>query len=94
MENQVPYTGLAIVAWIVLSITSAVLARRLVVAFLLGLLCSAAFVGYCMYYQGPVEGGGIPQAFSGALLVVGVFYFIRWIRGNLKRRNNVTTTNT
>jgi prepilin signal peptidase PulO-like enzyme (type II secretory pathway) len=94
MENQVPYTGLAVAAWIILSIISAVLARRLVVAFLLGLLCSAAFVGYCMYYQGPVEGVGIPQAFSGALLVVGVFYLVRWLRGDFKRQKDVTTIDT
>jgi hypothetical protein len=84
MENQLPYEGLAITGWVVLSLVSAMLARRPVVAFLLGLLVSAGFVGYCMYYQGFVEGAGIPQALGGAAMVVGVFYFSRWLRGGLR----------
>jgi len=82
MEYQVPYIGLATGAWIVLSIGAAFFARHLVVAFLLGLLFSAAFVGYCMYYQGLAEGAGIPQALAGSLPAVGMFCLIRRIRGD------------
>ena len=94
MENEVPHIEMVIAAWIVLSLASAIFARRLVVAFLLGLLFSAAYVGYCMYYGGPAEGGGIPQAFGGALTVVGVFYLARWIRGDLRKKKDVGTTDT
>lgn len=79
-------------AWIISSIISALVARRLVVAFLLGLLCSAGFVGYCMYYQGGIEGAGIPQAFGGATLVVGMFYLARWFRRIFRGSKDDTKT--
>ncbi len=94
MDNQVPHEGLAIAAWAVLGLLSALLVRRAIVAFLLGLLSSAAFIGYCTYYQGPLEGLGIAHALAGAVLVVAMYYLGRWLRCGFQRTKTPTRENT
>jgi hypothetical protein len=85
MENQVPYVGLALGLWIVLIAVSAVIVRRALFAFALGVLFTAAFVGYCAHYQGIPEMGGIIHALCGGAYGVLAFHFIRWLRSRSRR---------
>ena len=85
METQAPYVGLAIGLWIVLVATSAAIVRRALFAFVFGVLFTAAFVGYCAYYQGIPEMGGIIHALCGGAYGVLAFHFIRWMRGWFNR---------
>ena len=80
-------TEIAFYLWIVLVVFSAAVVRRVLFAFLLGILFTAAFVGCCMYYQGPVEMGGIIHALCGGLYGVLMFYFFRWLRSRSRRVN-------
>jgi hypothetical protein len=80
MENHVPFIGVALGLWLVFVTVSAAVVRRALFAFLLGVLFTAAFVGYCMCYQGPVEMGGIVHALCGGVYGVLAFQFIRWLR--------------
>ena len=80
MENQVPYVGLALGLWLVLVAASAAVVRRALFAFLLGVLFAAAFVGYCAYYQGIPEMGGIIHALCGGAYGILAFHFVRWLR--------------
>jgi len=80
MENEVPYAGVALALSILLIVVSAALVRRPLFAYLFGVLLTAIFVGYCMYYAGPVEMGGWIHALFGGLYGIGFFYFFRWFR--------------
>jgi prepilin signal peptidase PulO-like enzyme (type II secretory pathway) len=80
MENEVPYAGFAFVLSILLTAVSAALVRRPLFAYLFGVLFTAIFVGYCMYYAGPVEMGGWIHALFGGLYGIGFYYFFRWLR--------------
>lgn len=60
-------------------------------AFVLGVLFTAGFVGYCMYHHGPVEMGGILHALSGGVAGGVSFHLIRalpwpWLRKLLRRK--------
>ncbi len=79
MENHVPYVAVLVGLWIVLVAVSAIV-RRALFAFLLGVLFTAVFVGYCAYYQGIPEMGGIIHALCGGAYGVLAFQFIRWLR--------------
>jgi hypothetical protein len=86
MENHVPYVGLALGLWIVFIAASAAIVRRALFAFLLGVLFTAVFVGYCAYYQGIPEMGGIMHALFGGLYGILVFHFFRWLRSRSRGR--------
>ena len=73
MDNKVPWIGLALALWVIFVMTSAALVRRTIFAFLLGVLFTAAVVGYCMYYQGLVEMGGILHAICGGIFELVAF---------------------
>lgn len=80
MEDHVPFVGVALGLWLVLVAASAAVVRRGVFAFVLGVLFTAAFVGYCAHYQGIPEMGGIIHALCGGAYGVLAFHFIRWLR--------------
>ena len=80
MENHVPFVAVALALWLLFVGVSAAIVRRALFAFVLGVLFTAGFVGYCMYYQGPVEMGGIIHALCGGVYGVLAFHFIRWLR--------------
>ena len=86
MENHVPFVGAALGVWIVLVVAFAVVVRRALFAFLLGVLFTGAFVGgYCMFYQGPVEMGGIIHTLFGGFYGVLMFHSVRWLRSRRHR---------
>jgi ABC-type thiamin/hydroxymethylpyrimidine transport system permease subunit len=85
MENQVPFAGVAFGLWLVSVPVSAIIVRRALFAFLFGTLFTAAFVGYCMYYAGPVEGGGLIHALLGGIYGVLIFHLTQWLRSRLHR---------
>ena len=84
MENQVPYVGLVLATSILLTVIFAAIASRPLFAFLSGVLFTAIFVGYCMYFAGSVEMGGWIHALFGGLYGIGFYYFFRWLRRNHK----------
>jgi hypothetical protein len=88
MESHVPYVGLALGFWIVFVAVFAAIVRRALFAFLLGVLFTAVFVGYCAYYQGIPAMGGIIHALSGGLYSILVFHFFGWLRSRSHRRTS------
>ncbi len=84
-----PYVGVVLGLWIVLVAASAAIVRRALFAFLLGVLFTAVFVGYCVYYQGIPEMGGIIHALCGGAYGVLAFQFIRWLRVQFPVRMSV-----
>jgi hypothetical protein len=85
MENHVPYVGLALGFWIVFVTASAVIVRRALFTFILGVLFTAAFVSYCAYYQGIPEMGGIIHALCGGAYGIFAFHLIGWLRSRSRR---------
>lgn len=85
MENHVSFVGAALGLWIVLVVASSVFVHQALFAFLLGVLFAWAFVGYCMFFHGPVEVGGIIHALRGGLYSVLMFHLVAWERIRLRR---------
>ena len=83
MKNDVPLVAVALALWFLCVALSAAIVRRALFAFVLGVLFTACFMGYCMYYQGPVEMGGIIHALCGGAYGVLTFHFISWLRSRL-----------
>jgi hypothetical protein len=80
VENHVPNAWVSLGLWLVLVVFCAAIVRRALFAFLLGVLVTAAWVGYCMYYQGLLEMGGILHALFGGVYCVLASHFIHWLR--------------
>ena len=93
MEDQVPYVGWAMAAWVVFSLTAGLFLRKPAAVLLVGMLLSAALVSYCMHYQGAFYAGGIPHAICGALAVVGVFEVANRAR-NKKQKQRMSEVDT
>src|SRR4051794_14658289 len=60
--RPVPYKGLAVVLWLVFTCATPALVQRVAFAYLLGVLVTAALLGYCMYHGAWIEFDGLPQA--------------------------------
>jgi hypothetical protein len=86
-EVENPHFGLMLGAWAMLSLVSAALVRRALFAFLLGVLFTAGYVGYCAYYIGIPEMGGLPHALIGGAYTTVFYYYCQWLR---KRRKSST----
>ena len=83
--TPIPYVDVALALCLLLIVVSAAIVRRAMFAFVLGVLFTAGFMGYCMYHQGPVEMGGVVHALSGGVYGVIGFHLIRRLRSTARR---------